>query len=287
MAFDKRNLPGLSDRSPIVGNREESFLTRKEFHAHADNDPIHVSIEDRKRWNEIEQKLKDYIDYRFRSIIGLFDFGEIGIDNSLTLAEIILKTNKQRISEIQSEKASRISDIEKQKEDLTKLIIDETKARSSAIKLIEEQLVDANLRIDKEIEDRITADELEQTSRILKDNELEKYIDKVDKKILQEFNKATEAINMEKVIRENTDNETVTTVNTKIAIQDKNISDMMLKVNQYTIDRNNDFITMQSQIEMINKLIDTEILSIRTMLNTEKEARIAQDSNLLWIINNK
>ena len=287
MAFDKRNLPGLSDRSPIVGNREESFLTRKEFHAHADNDPIHVSIEDRKRWNEIEQKLKDYIDYRFRSIIGLFDFGEIGIDNSLTLTEIILKTNKQRISEIQSEKASRISDIEKQKEDLTKLIIDETKARSSAIKLIEEQLVDANLRIDKEIEDRITADELEQTSRILKDNELEKYIDKVDKKILQEFNKATEAINMEKVIRENTDNETVTTVNTKIAIQDKNISDMMLKVNQYTIDRNNDFITMQSQIEMINKLIDTEILSIRTMLNTEKEARIAQDSNLLWIINNK
>ena len=287
MAFDKRNLPGLSDRSPIVGNREESFLTRKEFYAHADNDPIHVSIEDRKRWNEIEQKLKDYIDYRFRSIIGLFDFGEIGIDNSLTLAEIILKTNKQRISEIQSEKASRISDIEKQKEDLTKLIIDETKARSSSIKLIEEQLVDANLRIDKGIEDRITADELEQTSRILKDNELEKYIDKVDKKILQEFNKATEAINMEKVIRENTDNETVTTVNTKIAIQDKNISDMMLKVNQYTIDRNNDFITMQSQIEMINKLIDTEILSIRTMLNTEKEARIAQDSNLLWIINNK
>ena len=92
---------------------------------------------------------------------------------------------------------------------------------------------------------------------------------------------------MEKVIRENTDNETVTTVNTKIAIQDKNISDMMLKVNQYTIDRNNDFITMQSQIEMINKLIDTEILSIRTILNTEKEARIAQDSNLLWIINNK
>ena len=287
MAFDKRNLPGLSDRSPIVGNREESFLTRKEFHAHSDNDPIHVSIEDRKRWNEIEQKLKDYIDYRFRSIIGLFDFGEIGIDNSLTLAEIILKTNKQRISEVQSEKASRISDIEKQKEDLTKLIIDETKARSSAIKLIEEQLVDANLRIDKEIEDRITADELEQTSRVLKDNELEKYIDKVDKKILQEFNKATEAINMEKVIRENTDNETVTTVNTKIAIQDKNISDMMLKVNQYTIDRNNDFITMQSQIEMINKLIDTEILSIRTILNTEKEARIAQDSNLLWIINNK
>lgn len=287
MAFDKRNLPGLSDRSPIVGNREESFIFRKEFEAHTNNEPIHVSIEDRKRWNELEQKLKDYVDYRFKSIIGVFDFGEIGIDNSLTLADIILKTNKQRISEIQSEKANRISDVSNLRENLTELILDETKARNSAIKLFEEQLVDINNRIDKEIEDRIIADNNEQSARILKDEDLEKYIDKVDKKILEQFNKATESINIERVTRENKDNETVTTVNGRISVQDKNISDMMSKVDTYTIERNNDFITMQSQIEIINKLIDTQILNLRTMINTEKEARLAQDANLLWIINNK
>ena len=154
MSFNRANLAGRAELNPEFNNSHDDKVGFAEFMAHTDNGGIHVSLEDRKRWDETLQKAKDYVDYRFRSIIGKFDFGEIGIDNSLTLAEIILASNKARLADVQAEKGERLAAIQKEKTDREEAIKAEMLARVSEDRVLKNNIDDVDAKVEKEIADR-------------------------------------------------------------------------------------------------------------------------------------
>jgi len=171
MAFDRNNLPGVSGQSTRLNNQDESRANRSELSSHVENDSRHVSIQDRVYWNSLEKILKDYVDYRFRSIIGIFDFGELEIDNKLSLADIVLKTNKDRISDINSLRAEFISALETNVNNLISSDEDERTARISGLEEMRERIQDLLGKIEQEIEDRKTDVINEGTARATADTE--------------------------------------------------------------------------------------------------------------------
>lgn len=154
MSFDRNNLPGVSGQSTRLNNQDESKANRRELENHYKNDSRHVSAKDRKYWNSIEDNLKKYVDYRFKSIIGIFDFEELELDNDLTLCEIILKSNKNRIQDVNSLRADFISQLETQVSNLIEKNDEERTARISGLEEVRERIKDLLAKIDKEIEDR-------------------------------------------------------------------------------------------------------------------------------------
>lgn len=171
MAFDRNNLPGVSGQSTRLNNQDEAKANRSELDSHVENDTRHVSIQDRVYWNSLEKTLKEYVDYRFKSIIGIFDFGELEIDNSLSLVDIILKTNKDRISDINSLRAEFISALESNVNNLISSDEDERTARISGLEEMRERIQDLLGKIEKEIEDRKTDVINEGTARATADTE--------------------------------------------------------------------------------------------------------------------
>jgi hypothetical protein len=154
MAFNRDNLPGVSGQSIRLNNQDESKANRRELENHYKNNSRHVSAKDRKYWNSIEDNLKKYVDYRLKSIIGIFDFEELELDNSLTLCEIILKSNKNRIQDVNSLRADFISQLETQVTNLLEKNSEERTARISGLEEVRERIKDLLAKIDKEIEDR-------------------------------------------------------------------------------------------------------------------------------------
>ena len=154
MAFNRDNLPGVSGQSIRLNNQDESKANRRELENHYKNDSRHVSAKDRRYWNSIEDNLKKYVDYRLKSIIGIFDFEELELDNSLTLCEIILKSNKNRIQDVNSLRADFISQLETQVTNLLEKNSEERTARISGLEEVRERIKDLLAKIDKEIEDR-------------------------------------------------------------------------------------------------------------------------------------
>ena len=90
LSFNRENLIGIAEKSTSANNFDESRVSRLEFENHRDYDPRHVSFKDRHNWNKSLTESKDYTDKKFDSIIGKFKFNLIGIDNRLTLSDIIL-----------------------------------------------------------------------------------------------------------------------------------------------------------------------------------------------------
>lgn len=171
MAFDRNNLPGISGQSNRLNNQDEAKANRIELESHYKNDSRHVSAKDRKYWNSLEKILKDYVDYRFKSIIGIFDFEELELSNDLTLCDIILKTNKNRIQDINSLRADFISQLETQVKNLIEEDSKERTARISGLEEVRDRIKDLLSMIEKEIEDRKTDVINEATERAKADTE--------------------------------------------------------------------------------------------------------------------
>ena len=68
MSFNKENLVGIAQKSISANNYEESKASNVALDTHTQNQGIHVSFEDRKRWDEQSKVSKDYVDYRFKTI---------------------------------------------------------------------------------------------------------------------------------------------------------------------------------------------------------------------------
>ena len=286
MAFDRRNLVSIAERSPMVNNADEGKITKAEFEAHTKTDPIHVSIQDRKRWDEIERRCIDYINYLFISIIGKFDFGEIGISNNKTLADIILQSNKERIQDVQSERAERNSLIAIERETYTRFITNETNARISTIELLNQQMKDLDNKIEKEITDRIEAISLEANERTSADTQLQANIDAVDLKILEEANRADGIVEAEALARLQQDTILQENINTLTANHEKLISDMNYKVETFIATQGINIESMQNSINDFNEDLRQEIQDRIEAVNNEASARIQADSALSARIDN-
>ena len=183
MPFNRSNLASTSEFSPSTNNKSENHPTRAELLAHTENDGIHVSIQDRIYWNTIEKKLKEYIDYQFKNTIGKFNFESIGLDNSLTIVDILLYLARQNKLDLQSEKSERVASIEKESKKRDIDIDSEAKARSSAITLLTEKIDRLNLITKQEIEARSTDMANEIKARSNSDEEINASIKKLASRV--------------------------------------------------------------------------------------------------------
>ena len=183
MPFNRSNLAGTSEFSPGTNNRSENHPTRAELLAHTENDGTHVSIEDRIKWNSIEKKLKEYVDYQFKNTIGKFNFESIGLSNSLTIVDILLYLARQNELGLQTEKSERVSAIEKESKKRDIDIDSEAKARSSAITLLTEKIDRLNLITKQEIADRKSSLSKETKNRTNADEEINASIKKLASRV--------------------------------------------------------------------------------------------------------
>ena len=183
MPFNRSNLAGTSEFSPSTNNRSENHPTRAELLAHTENDGTHVSIEDRIKWNSIEKKLKEYVDYQFKNTIGKFNFESIGLSNSLTIVDILLYLARQNELGLQTEKSERVSAIEKESKKRDIDIDSEAKARSSAITLLTEKIDRLNLITKQEIADRKSSLSKETKNRTNADEEINASIKKLASRV--------------------------------------------------------------------------------------------------------
>ena len=280
MAFDRNNLVGVAGQSKTLNNQDESKADILSLEAHVENAKKHVSIEDRKRWDETYQKLKDYVDYRFKSIIGVFDFEEIGLSNKLTLAEIVLTSNKDRIADVTSLKGELESKLLEEKTTREKEISDEVNTRISDVRLLNEKIDDVNARIDQEIQDRISAVAKEERERTLKDNQIDNNLEDTNRSILSYYNKAVELVEKEALTRDNADQELQSNFNIAIGKYDYSITDLQNIVNTYTTMRNNDFKLLQDSISSVQYSISREIVDRKSAVSEEATFRINQYNTL-------
>ena len=280
MAFDRNNLAGIAEHSPHHNNSSENKVTRVELDAHTSNKGIHVSIQDRHYWNSIEQRLRDYVDYRLKTIIGKFDFGEIGIDNSLTLSQIILLSNKERIADIQAERGERNALIEAEREERNRSIESEVRARTSAVALIDEQLLDINNRITKETRDRIQADEAEATTRSEQDAILSNRIDDTNSDLDKYYRELIAKIELEAVTRANEDLEVESRLNNSIGNQNQQIADINNTVQSFITLHNNDSIIMKQTTDRLETAINQEVQDRIAAVNQEATTRLAADNDI-------
>lgn len=206
MPFNRENLVGIAQKSTSANNYDESKVSRTEFQTHIDYDAIHVSHEDRYNWNKSLQESKDYTDYRFKDIIGKFNFHLIDIDNRRTLSDIILLIytkllDKTNITE--AECKILVNDTLKQIEELiSNKVTSQLNLMNEKLKQIDE----VNNKLDLEIENRTNAINNEVTERNNaidnKFNSVSESLDSIrssistlDGKIAEESSNRTKAIN--------------------------------------------------------------------------------------------
>ena len=281
MSFNRANLAGRAELNPEFNNSHDDKVGFAEFMAHTDNGGIHVSLEDRKRWDETLQKAKDYVDYRFRSIIGKFDFGEIGIDNSLTLAEIILASNKARLADVQAEKGERLAAIQKEKTDREEAIKAEMLARVSEDRVLKNNIDDVDAKVEKEIADRTEQVGNEIRIRQTTDEDI------IAKNAKQDEDLKAEGIRLEGLINEER-NDRIKDFETTYQRVVETLDDYQTQINDFRTDANvfkaevQGIITAnQNNMDIVRQALNQEIEDRIRAINEEATTRQNQITNIL------
>lgn len=281
MSFNRANLAGRAELNPEFNNSHDDKVGFAEFMAHTDNGGIHVSLEDRKRWDETLQKAKDYVDYRFRSIIGKFDFGEIGIDNSLTLAEIILASNKARLADVQAEKGERLAAIQKEKTDREEAIKAEMLARVSEDRVLKNNIDDVDAKVEKEIADRTEQVGNEIRIRQTTDEDI------IAKNAKQDEDLKAEGIRLEGLINEER-NDRIKDFETTYQRVVETLDDYQTQINDFRTDASvfkaevQGIITAnQNNMDIVRQALNQEIEDRIRAINEEATTRQNQITNIL------
>lgn len=281
MSFNRANLAGRAELNPEFNNSHDDKVGFAEFMAHTDNGGIHVSLEDRKRWDETLQKAKDYVDYRFRSIIGKFDFGEIGIDNSLTLAEIILASNKARLADVQAEKGERLAAIQKEKTDREEAIKAEMLARVSEDRVLKNNIDDVDAKVEKEIADRTEQVGNEIRIRQTTDEDI------IAKNAKQDEDLKAEGLRLEGLINEER-TDRIKDFETTYQRVVETLDDYQTQINDFRTDANvfkaevQGIITAnQNNMDIVRQALNQEIEDRIRAINEEATTRQNQITNIL------
>ena len=165
MSFNKENLVGVAQKSTSANNYEESRASNLSLETHTQNDGIHVSFEDRKRWDEQSKYFKDYVDYRFKSIIGKFKFEVFNISNKRTLVDIILCLYNNILSKFNNESAEYKHTVTTFIDRIERLVEQDMMSRQLEIKAVLELIDELNESLSKESKERIDNDNLEIKAR--------------------------------------------------------------------------------------------------------------------------
>ena len=165
MSFNKENLVGIAQKSISANNYEESKASNIALDTHTQNQGIHVSFEDRKRWNEQSQAMKDYVDYRFKTIIGKFKFDTLNISNKLTLVDIILHLYNKILTKFNKESVERTSIMQNFIDKIERMVRQDILSRQAEIQAVLELIDELNAALAQETKDRIDNDNLEIKAR--------------------------------------------------------------------------------------------------------------------------
>lgn len=176
MSFNKENLVGVAQKSTSANNYEESRASNASLDIHTQNKGIHITFEDRKRWDEQPQYLKDYIDYRFKSIIGKFKFDVIGISNKRTLVDIILYLYNNILSKFNKESVEYKYIINTFIDKIERVVEQDMMSRQLEIRATLELIDELNEALSKEAKERKDNDDLEIKIRQSAINEVLNYI---------------------------------------------------------------------------------------------------------------
>ena len=281
MSFNRANLAGRAELNPEFNNSHDDKVGFAEFMAHTDNGGIHVSLEDRKRWNEMLQKAKDYVDYRFRSIIGKFDFGEIGIDNKLTLAEIILASNKARLADVQAEKGERLAAIQKEKTEREEAIKAEMLARASEDRVLKNNIDDVDAKLEKEITERKAEMEEESRTRKNTDDDIIAKNNKQDEDLKAEGLRLEALINEERTDRIEDFETTYQRVVETLDDYQTQINDFRTDANAFKAEVQGIITANQNNMDIVRQALNQEIEDRIRAINEEATTRQNQITNIL------
>jgi hypothetical protein len=252
MAFDKNNLVNRSGQSPILNNENDAHLTKIEFINHIENNPCHVSIEDRRYWNSLERLLKQYVDYRFKTIVGMFDFGEINIDNKLTLSEIILIGLKTAYSRIESEKADRLKSVAEEADIRARSVKDETDSRISENQIFQQQLEDLKADLAKEVMDRKEYVDKERRDRNDSEDNIVNNINQMKTQLSGEIYVVQNDLLTEINNRVNGDQTLRDLITEKVGAFDTRIGSVQNQITQINVDRSNEMTVIRSELKGFN-----------------------------------
>ena len=252
MAFDKNNLVNRSGQSPILNNENDAHLTKIEFINHIENNPCHVSIEDRRYWNSLERLLKQYVDYRFKTIVGMFDFGEINIDNKLTLSEIILIGLKTAYSRIESEKADRLKAVAEEADIRARSVKDETDSRISENQIFQQQLEDLKADLAKEVVDRKEYVDKERRDRNDSEDNIVNNINQMKTQLSGEIYVVQNDLLTEINNRVNGDQTLRDLITEKVGAFDTRIGSVQNQITQINVDRSNEMTVIRSELKGFN-----------------------------------
>ena len=252
MAFDKNNLVNRSGQSPILNNENDAHLTKIEFINHIENNPCHVSIEDRRYWNSLERLLKQYVDYRFKTIVGMFDFGEINIDNKLTLSEIILIGLKTAYSRIESEKADRLKAVAEEADIRARSVKDETDSRISENQIFQQQLEDLKADLAKEVMDRKEYVDKERRDRNDSEDNIVNNINQMKTQLSGEIYVVQNDLLTEINNRVNGDQTLRDLITEKVGAFDTRIGSVQNQITQINVDRSNEMTMIRSELKGFN-----------------------------------
>ena len=165
MSFNKENLVGIAQKSVSTNNYEESKASNISLNSHIDNQGIHVSYKDRKRWDEQSRYTRDYVDYRFKSIIGKFKFDTLAISNKLTLVEIIILLYNKLIQKHNKESVETNHIVKQFTDKIERMLAQDMMSRQLEIRASLDLIDELNDALDKEREDRKENDNLEIKAR--------------------------------------------------------------------------------------------------------------------------
>lgn len=165
MSFNKENLVGIAQKSISANNYEESKASNIALDTHIENQGVHVSFEDRKRWNEQSRYLKDYVDYRFKTIIGKFKFEALNVSNKFTLVDVILHLYNKILTKFNKESAERTSIMQSFIDKIERMVRQDILSRQAEIQAVLELIDELNAALAQEIKDRKENDDLEIKAR--------------------------------------------------------------------------------------------------------------------------
>ena len=278
MAFDRNNLVGEAEQSPRVLNKKDAKINRNEFLSHINDDKTHVTIEDRKFWNETRRFLKDYVDYRFKTIIGMFDFGEINIDNKLTLAEIILTMGKRLSQSIERERMDRIEALNAEIANRETAMTEEAGLRLGKDKELKELLDELRKDLTTEINDRKQAVADEAEVRANNDSNLNDSFQALQRAYTVDHQNMTDIIEQEIINRTTACNNLQGNINALIDKHNHDIAEI-IGGGEVTIDLTNTSALLE-QLTQVREELNQEILNRVNADNKEASNRLTADSEL-------
>jgi hypothetical protein len=182
----------------------------------------------------------------------MFDFGEINIDNKLTLSEIILIGLKTAYSRIESEKADRLKSVAEEADIRARSVKDETDSRISENQIFQQQLEDLKADLAKEVVDRKEYVDKERRDRNDSEDNIVNNINQMKTQLSGEIYVVQNDLLTEINNRVNGDQTLRDLITEKVGAFDTRIGSVQNQITQINVDRSNEMTVIRSELKGFN-----------------------------------